>query len=266
MEMDTHQKLQTIFQVLLPYTGFFACDRLLTGLLLRLNTPFAHWVIELCAFLVSVLVFLVLYRWIDKTAVPHRDRYRCSLPMAWAHLAYGFFWLILLMYGVLFLFPVSGDIVTDPLPVRILTAVLIHPILEELLFRRLCLDRLLTLSEVREEIVSEGTTTAPVTATRSGMIFAVLTQALLFALVHTGSGGMLYGFAGGVVLGMLMLRTGRLWVPTLCHMLLNLRSVTYPILSETVVYAIDAVWIGVGLICGALFWIRRTRIEFRKQV
>lgn len=270
MEMDTHQRLHTIFQVLLPYAGFFASDRLCTGLLLHLHTSFAdwqaYWPVELFAFLISVLVFLVLYRWIDKTAVPHRDRYCCSVPMAWAHIGYGLFWLVLLMYGVLLLFPVSGDSVTDPMLVRLLTAVLVHPVMEEILFRRLCLDRLLTLSEVREEIVPEGEALSPVTATKSGMLFAVLTQALLFALVHTGSGGMLYGFAGGVVLGMLMLRTGQLWVPILCHMLINLRSVVYPVLPETVVYIIDAVWLGVGLVCGALFWIRRVRTELRKQV
>lgn len=264
--MEKHAQLRTILQVLLPFVGFWGCDRLLAFLFARLQTPLADWVTALGAFLLSVLVFFVLYRRIDKTAVPHRDRYRCRLPMAWAHVAYGVFWLILLMLGVLVFFPVTGDVVTDPLPVRLLSAVLVHPIWEEILFRRLCLDRLLSLSEVREEIVTAGEAPAPVTATRAGMLFAVLTQALLFALVHTGSGGMLYGFAGGVVLGMLMLRTGRLWVPILCHMLINLRSVVYPVLPETVSYGIDAVLLGAGLLCGALFWIRRLRVELRRKV
>lgn len=264
--MEKHPTLRTIFQVLLPFIGFLGANRLLAFLFARLQTPLASWVTELFAFLMAVLVFFALYHQIDKTAVPYRDRYKCSATMAWAHVAYGIFWLILLMLGVLAIFPVTGDVVSDPLPVRIITAVLVHPFLEEILFRRLCLDRLLTLSEVREEIVPEGEALSPVTATKSGMLFAVLTQALLFALVHTGSGGMLYGFAGGVVLGMLMLRTGQLWVPILCHMLINLRSVVYPVLPETVVYSIDAVWLGVGLVCGALFWIKRIRTEYRKQV
>lgn len=264
--MEKHSQLYTILQVLLPYIGFLGSDRLLAFLFARAHTPLATWVTSLAAFLLATLVFFCLYRGIDKTARPHTDRFRCAGPVAWMHLFYGFFWLILLMGGVLLLFPVTGDVAVDPWPARLISAVLVHPLVEEILFRRLCMDRLLTLSEVREEIVTTEEAPTPVTATRAGMLFAVLTQALLFALVHTGSGGMLYGFAGGVVLGMLMLRTGRLWVPVLCHMGINLRSVVYPMLPETLVYGLDAVWLGVGLLCGALFWIRRIRTELRRKV
>jgi len=268
--MHHSPQLQTIFHVLLSYAGFLLANRLVSTLLGRLPVFLDDWVTDLAAFLTAVLVFLFLYRRMDPDAVPRNDRRRCSVPMALVHVGYGFFWLVFLMFLVLLAFPVAGDPVREGLLPRILTAVLVHPLLEEILFRRICQDRLLTLSEVREETetVDEN---APVRSkepvnTRAGMLFAVLTQALLFALVHTGSGGMLYGFGGGVVLGILMLRTGRLWVPVVCHMLVNLRSVTYPWLPETVTYGLDFLWLAAGLACGVAFWIHRYRNAGKEKI
>ena len=265
-------QIQTIFHVLLSWAGFLLTNRLAgaaAGILLdRRMIPVEAWVMELAAFLAAVLVFLFLYRRIDRSAVPKTDRYRCGMGMAFVHVGYGFFWLLLVMVPVLMLFPAEGDPVREPLLPRILTAVCIHPLPEEILFRRICMDRLLTLSEMREEretVPMDGETIpGPPENTKAGMLFAVLTQALLFALVHTGSGGMLYGFGGGVVLGVLMLRTGRLWVPTVCHMLANLRSVTYPYLPVPVTYGLDVLFVAVGLTCGVVFRIKRRREAGRK--
>ena len=264
--MRQSPQLQTIFHVLLSYAGFLLTNRLLCPLLGRLPLPLGDWVTDLAAFLTAVLVFLGVYtllgRQSEQKAIPRNDRRRCSVPMTIVHVGYGFFWLVFLMFLVLLVFPVEGDPVREELLPRLLTAVLVHPLLEEILFRRICQDRLLTLSEVRTEteMVEDGPAEPkePVN-TRAGMLFAVLTQALLFALVHTGGGGMLYGFGGGVVLGTLMLRTGRLWVPVVCHMLVNLRSVACPYLPEGLTYGLDFLWLAVGLACGVVFWIHRYR-------
>ena len=256
-------QMQTIFHVLLSYAGFLLTNRVVCTLTDRLPVSPSDWVTELSGFLAAVLVFLFLYHRIDPDAVPRNDRSRCSVPMALVHVGYGFFWLVFLMFLVLLVFPVEGDSVGEGLLPRLLTAVLIPPLLEEILFRRICQDRLLTLSEVREEAETVDETMPvkpeePVN-TRAGMLFAILTQALLFALVHTGGGGMLYGFGGGVVLGMLMLRTGRLWVPVVCHMLINLRSVVWPYLPDGLTYGLDILLLSAGLACGVLFWIHRYR-------
>jgi len=260
--MQRSAQLQTIFHVLLSYSGFLLTHRILCAVLDRLPLPLGDWVTDLAAFLAAVLVFFALYRRIDPDAVPRNDRFRCSVPMALVHVGYGFFWLVLLMFLVLLVFPVTGDPVREGLVPRLLTAVLLHPLFEEILFRRICQDRLLTLSEVREEAeIAEDVPAEPKEPvnTRAGILFAVLTQALLFALVHTGGGGMLYGFGGGVVLGILMLRTGRLWVPVVCHMLVNLRSVVWPYLPEGVSYGLDLLLLAAGLACGVVFWIHRYR-------
>ena len=259
-------RLQTIFHVLLSYAGFLLTNRILCPLLAGLPLPLGDWVTDLAAFLTAVLVFFWIHTRLDRQtapdALPRNDWSRCSIPMAWVHVGYGFFWLVILMFPVLLVFPAEGDTVREGLLPRILTAVLIHPLLEEILFRRICQDRLLTVSEVRTEteIVEDGPAEPkePVPP-RAGMLFAVLTQALLFALVHTGGGGMLYGFGGGVVLGTLMLRTGRLWVPVVCHMLVNLRSVACPYLPEGLTYGLDFLWLAVGLVCGVVLRIRRYR-------
>ena len=98
-------QLQTIFHVLLSYTGFLLTNRILGGFFGRLSLPLGDWVTGLAAFLTAVLVFLwvytLLYRRMDPDAVPRNDRSRCSVPMALVHVGYGFFWLILLMFLVL---------------------------------------------------------------------------------------------------------------------------------------------------------------------
>ncbi len=268
--MRQNSQLQTIFHLLLSYGGFLVTWRMLGAVFAAGVVPLAGWVTDLAVFLTAVLVFFFLYHRIDPEAVPKNTAEPCSLPMAFVHVGYGFFWLILAMTLVLLAFPVTEEPVQEAIVPRILAAVLVHPLLEEILFRRICQEHLLTLAEERTEpgeVVEEDGPTArkaPV-RTKAGMLFAVLTQALLFALVHTGGGGMLYGFGGGVVLGVLMLRTGRLWVPVVCHMLINLRSVAWPYLPEGVSNGLDILWLAVGLACGCVFWVLRYRTEQEKR-
>jgi len=264
--MEKHRSLYTVFPVLLSFVGFLSMERL--GMWAAGRLMPGAWAGELAAFLIAYGTGVFMYRGLAQEKVPEIPA--CTLPMAAVHIGYGLLWLLAAMYAVLLLFPVEGDPVPENLWPRLLVSVGIHPILEELLFRRLYFRRLLTLA-MPEQRTDSGETAEQDTASAGGppgrghslslpeMLFAILLQAILFALAHSGGGGMLYGFAGGVILGVLMLRTGRLWVPVVCHMLINLRSVTYAYQPPVLRAVLDTVWIAAGLACGILFWSSRIR-------
>ncbi len=252
--------------IVVPFVGMFAAGRLTGWLLARLGA--ADWVTDFGSFLVAALMAAFLYRCLDPAgweSVFHESVGEpCSLPLALCHVGYSLLWLMGIMSAVSALFPVPAEENSRLLAGSVLSAVLVHPLLEEWLFRRVFLARLLDLADGERpaaEIVPESGEAAAEKRkyTKAGMLFAVLTQAVLFALMHAGGGSMLYGFGGGVVLGILMLRTGRLWVPVAAHMAVNLRSVLWPILPGSLTFGVDLVLIGIGVLCGCCFWIARVR-------
>jgi len=111
-------------------------------------------------------------------------------------------WLVRLLEGLI------GSEISSPLDQSmessgvwfyLLSAVVIAPVFEELLFRRILLTRLV----------------------RFGEWPAVLVSALIFSLVHGNFFQIFYAFAVGILLGWLYLRTGRLLYTVLLHFLLN---------------------------------------------
>ncbi len=272
--MTRKNQLSTIFSILLSF-GVFLSFSVILGRLLGGLLPFLDdWVAKLAAFLIAFTVSMFLNKALAPAEVEAKVPPRLGVGMSMAYIGLGLSSLVVAMVLVLVIFPVSGDPVSVELLPKLLTAVCIHPVLEEILFRRVFLYRLLTLSEpepITEMVPAE--TDAPLPATppqpenRAGILFALFTQAILFGLSHLGSGGMLYGFAGGVILGWLMLRTGRLWVTVVCHMLLNLRSLLYPLWSGSVIpLAMDAVLFTIGAICAILLWLYRMRCEKQREV
>lgn len=83
--------------------------------------------------------------------------------------------------------------------------VLIHPFLEEYLFRWLYYRELRPMHP----------------------IFAGLAQAVMFAIVHGSVGGMVYALFAGVVLAVVLERSGALAVTVVSHALVNLRSLAF---------------------------------------
>lgn len=83
------------------------------------------------------------------------------------------------------------------------------PVLEELLFRSLILERL----------------------RRYGDIFAVIVSALLFMLLHASFSSMAYSFVSGVIFGLLAVYTGSVLCPMLLHFVNNAVSVAMILLS-----------------------------------
>ncbi len=90
----------------------------------------------------------------------------------------------------------------------LLIAGIIGPIVEEVMFRKLILERLYPLGEK----------------------LAILTSALLFALFHANLTQFIYAFLLGAVFGYLYCRTGKILYPILLHMAINLMGGVFPTL------------------------------------
>lgn len=93
------------------------------------------------------------------------------------------------------------------LPIFLIAGV-VGPIIEELMFRKLILDRLYPFGEK----------------------FAILVSALLFALFHGNLTQFIYAFLLGAVFGYLYCRTGKILYPILLHMAINLMGGVLPTL------------------------------------
>ena len=87
----------------------------------------------------------------------------------------------------------------SPLYLTILFAVILGPIAEELMFRRILLSRLLPFGER----------------------FAILVSAIFFGLYHCNLAQFLYAFAIGLIFGLIACRTGKLRHTITLHILLN---------------------------------------------
>ncbi len=93
----------------------------------------------------------------------------------------------------------------EPSVTDALALVLIHPFLEEYIFRWLYYRELRPMHP----------------------FFAGLAQAVMFAIVHGSVGGMVYALFAGVVLAVALERSGSLAVTVVSHALVNLRSFGY---------------------------------------
>lgn len=122
----------------------------------------------------------------------------------------------------------------------LLSAVIVHPIGEELLFRRLYLPR------IEGYLPGSG---------------AVAVTAILFALTHyaSGAGNMLYALFGGMILGFVYRSTRKLIFPVLLHGAVNLLGILLP---DALLPAARVISAGV-LALSLLFFIIHTRKEKR---
>ena len=116
--------------------------------------------------------------------------------------------------------------------ISLLSAVIVHPIGEEFLFRRLFLTRL---------------------ACCLPKFGAVCVTAILFAISHyaSGYGNMLYAFCGGLILGSVYLSTGKILFSVLIHSAVNLLGL---MISENILPAVCTVSAAV-LMISLLFFI-----------
>ncbi len=118
---------------------------------------------------------------------------------------------------------VTGNTVGDELetlltginPLQIfLSVVILAPILEELFFRKLLIDRLRP----------------------SGQIVCIFLPAFLFALFHQSASQLIYAFTVGAILSYLYYKTGKYWLTVAIHALFNFISGFIPVLFLPKVY------------------------------
>lgn len=79
-----------------------------------------------------------------------------------------------------------------------------------------------------------------------GQTFAVLGSAFVFGIMHGNIVQIPFAFAGGLVFGFVVVRTGSLWPAVLMHFLNNLLSYVQEVLSHTVS---DQAYLGLYMDC-----------------
>ena len=133
--------------------------------------------------------------------------------------------------------PASAGTVTV---LTVLSLCLIHPVIEEALFRGAFYGELRRMSP----------------------LFAILAQAVMFAIVHDTVDGMIYALTAGVILGILAEETGRLWPCVATHVLVNARSlVSVTLFAERggTRYAMDSGILTVGAVAFVVLAATRAR-------
>ena len=203
----------------------------LAHLLLRMPAVAAHpaadWLLSAVPmYLFAFPIFCLLLRRLPPGAVaPHRLHTRDFLIFFFIAYALVYFGNLVgtcinaisaLVSGVQSSAGANEIIDGSPLYLVFFFAVILGPIVEEVMFRRIVLQRLLPFGEG----------------------FAVLTSALLFGLFHGNLSQFIYAFLFGALLGFLYCRTGRLRHTVLLHAALNLVGSILPLL---VLRAVDPV-------------------------
>lgn len=169
--------------------------------------------------LTSVLLYAVgtACFYLPVRGIPYRRKPRTTLPFSTflVYLCIGYFFLIAgNLIGTLLTLALDVDSMVDAYLLNtdawasFLPLVVLAPVCEELMFRKLILDR----------------------AARYGRREAVVLSALLFALMHGNLSQAFYAFGLGLVLGTLYLRTRNLWYTIAIHAFVNLMQGVLPAL------------------------------------
>ncbi len=200
--------LNRLLHVFIPFIVMVMVQRVL--LLVFGYLKFDSSVSELLAFVPAAIIGAFLFSFLkfkeedDKdeehiTPLVPRGKVVAALQTAGAVAV-----LIAAMYAVSFFTDGRTESVTLSV-FSVISLVFVHPIIEEYVFRGLF------YGELR----------------RMNRIFAVLAQAVMFAIVHNTVNGMIYALASGVVLAVLSELSGRIAPAMAAHMVINLRSLMY---------------------------------------
>lgn len=110
--------------------------------------------------------------------------------------------MVALMYAASLIGGTAESEIVSFTAVGILSTLLIHPILEELVFRKLFYGELRLMNR----------------------IFGCAAQTLMFAILHSTVDGMVYALCSGLILALLYEHTGRILPCIIAHIFINLRS------------------------------------------
>lgn len=107
----------------------------------------------------------------------------------------------------------QGDMADTPFPVTLLMIGILGPFCEEFVFRGV-----IYRSYRRQDGYGNGTCYQN---GRNGGIRAILLSAFLFGLMHMNFNQLIYAFAMGIFLALLVEAAGSLWASVFCHMFFN---------------------------------------------
>lgn len=197
--------IQRLLHTLLPFLIMTMIQRSLSLIFTRAG--FVGEAADLCAFIPAVLAAALLFR--IRTYTVTKEEHGEEAPLVTKSL----------FASVLRVLQASAVMIAAMIAVsavlgggeaqaggvtalRVLALLVIHPVTEEFLFRKLFYGELRLMHPV----------------------FGVVAQALMFAIVHNSVDSMVYALASGIVLGILYEQTGRLSAVIAAHGIINLRS------------------------------------------
>ena len=185
-----------------------------------IETDWYKWALSaVCVYLISVPVML-LCAGKDKTAAPP-ERHKLT--------AGNFMILLLMCFGVMYagnyigtylmmlVGGIRGEAISNPIQdilmnssiwANVVVTAIIAPIVEELIFRKMFIDRLGGFGE------------------KTVIVFS----ALMFGFFHTNPYQFFYAFAVGMLLAYVYVRTGKIWHTILLHAIINLFGGVMPTL------------------------------------
>lgn len=124
----------------------------------------------------------------------------------------------------------QGYILEMPFPVMLFMIGILAPFCEEFVFRGV-IYRSYSRKEENKNNVCYGNE-------RSRGIRAILLSALLFGLMHMNFNQMIYAFAMGIFLALLVEAAGSLWASVFCHMFFNSAEVVLMYVSRNILESV----------------------------
>ncbi|MBQ8185512.1 MAG: CPBP family intramembrane metalloprotease [Clostridia bacterium] len=239
-----NNSIRRLLHTLFPFVIFVLIHRLLALVIGQLDLIPDPSAAGLCAFLPASLAAVILFRL--KTYAPTDEEENNPVaPPAKSHPAHGLLGIvaavavmIVAMFLVSVPFTSSQIAVPDGGILSFLSLVVIHPVIEEYIFRGLFYGELRKMNPV----------------------FGSVAQCVMFAIIHDTVTGMIYALFSGLVLAYLMENTGRLWVPMAAHAIINLRSwLCLTVLADNpfLCLLLDRFFLIGGFVCFILFLIIR---------
>ncbi len=154
---------------------------------------------------------------------------------------------ISLIFGIPAPEPISERLVSVYPPwLLVLSTAIIAPVAEEILFRKLIIDRLRAMGE--------------------GV--AIVASAIVFGLIHGNFEQFFYAAGLGAVFAHLYLKSGTIWYSVLIHFIINTVAVLQMLLPDGASVAVSLLWMALIMVCaafGAVFLFQnRKRLTFLK--
>lgn len=198
-------KLNRLMKALLPFIVMVLIERIF--ILFLGKTPLPRIFVDLLSFLpaaFSAIIFFHVSNFAGTDDDSTRGKEKRPIFDCVTHSVMVAAILIVLMYVL------SSILNGSQKPIRLsfitlVSSVVIHPFLEEYIFRYLFYTQLRQMST----------------------IFGGIAQAIMFAIVHDSIEGMLFALCGGFAFAVLFEKLGRLFPAVIVHAALNLRSLLY---------------------------------------